>query len=146
MARRQIPPRGPAGRWADLMHRLTEQFRLGRFFGRERGEPAEPSRPRLHTPEEIVEAARQHAQQMPQAPAQRWRWGFVCVWYDRESGRRIGEWRWNIETSSGTNYDQAYSQARRNSARTMPPCVQREANRGTPLRLSCRRVGGPLLI
>jgi hypothetical protein len=136
--------RGVGGPIADILGRITEFFRLGRFFGRSAGTPEAPSRPRLRTVEEIVAEAQAMRAAAPSAPVERWRWSYVCVWYDRATGDRVGEWRWNVETNSGTNYQQASAQARRLSSTNMPPCIAREVSRGRDFVLRCRRVGGPL--
>lgn len=145
MARQRDPGRrGIRQVISDVLARLTEQFRLGRFFGRTRGTAEEASRPRLRTVEEIVAAARQEAARRPPPEVAQWRWSYVCVWYDRATNERLGEWRWNVETTSGTNYQQASARARRRSLDHMPACIQREVNRGRDVVLRCRRVGGPI--
>lgn len=129
----------------DILRRLAEQFRLGRFWSRERGQPEAPERPRLRTLDEIVAAAQATAGRLPPPAQQRWRWSYICLWYDRATGERVGEWRWNIETQSGTNYQQASAQARRHSLSDVPACIQRQINRGRDLVLRCRRIGAPIL-
>jgi hypothetical protein len=137
---------GILGAIGGILGRIAEQFGLGRFFGRGRGAPTEPAGTPLPSVAEVVETARREAA-TPSAPAAaRWRWSFRCSWFDRDTGDWLGTSRWNLETNSGTNYDQAYSRARRMSASHMPACVASAQSHGTTLRLSCRRVGTPILL
>lgn len=77
-------------------------------------------------------------------PPSEWRWAYRCYWLDLASGDELATSYHVVLTHSGTNYQQASSEARAEASRTPPLCVSRMQRGGRGISLRCQRVGQPV--
>ena len=70
-----------------------------------------------------------------------YRWAYRCYWIDTADGSELTTSYHVVVTDSGTNYQRASYEARREAMQSPPLCIGRMQRGGRGIRLRCQRVG-----
>lgn len=143
-------PSGVLGTFAEgaatILGRLAQWFRLGRAGSIQPGIAPETARPRLDNPAEIVKAIADKRLQPTVQQGSRLSYAYICVWYDSNTGERLGQWRFQEEVPLGTAYQVVSGRVRAGANRNMPRCVRSAIQHGFSVRRQCKQLGKPIQI
>lgn len=140
MARRNLRQRITTG-VQTILGNLAQFFRLGQSGAVQQPEQAEPGRPRLQTPEEIVSELSSRRELPTTAEGTRRSYSYVATWIDTATGERVGAARIQVEASPEVPRSTVDSRARGEANLQLPRYVSTVLIEQSRIRLSMRRIG-----
>lgn len=123
MARRRpsSPATPPLTQGAETaLGQLAAYYRLGQFGGLSAGQTAQPDRPRLTTPGEIVSALQALGLAPAEAAGTRFSERYITIVTNSATGQVLARIPFEVEYSEGTARSTRSSRARRFALREMP--------------------------
>lgn len=145
MARRNILQTVVTGAQT-ILGRLAQWFGLGQAGSIQPPLTAQPGRPELETPQQIVEAIAANRLLPTAAQGNRVSRSYLCTWVEVETGNVIGKSRIQVETAEGQAAIVATTAARQSARTRLPGCVVAALGAGMHLKMTCRQLGRSIII
>lgn len=145
MARRSILQTVVTGAQT-ILGRLARWFGLGSAGSIQLPLTAQPGRPELETPQQIVEAIAAERLTPTAAQGNIVSRSYLCFWVDEDTGQRYGPARVQAEVPEGIPAIVATVAARQAARLRFSEYVGLSVPEGAHLRLECRQLGSPVVI
>lgn len=145
MARRNILQSVVTGAQT-ILGRLAQWFGLGQAGSIQTPLQAQPGRPELTTPQQIVEAIAERRLTPTAVEGNRVSRSYLCEWYDLDDGTVYGKARVQAETAEGVAAVVATTKARQAATLKFHQYIGAEVPEGAHIGMRCRQLGRPITI